>query len=332
MVGRIWPCRSGWRLALVATTVTALCAAAAVYRVVTDGDPASEGAGRVARPEPPAGSTPDTQPPATRSSTQPSAPGQPDAPGWPDASTTGVPAGVALRPSGPISVTTAGTVLDGLEVQGAIDVAADDVVVRNSRIIGRGEWGVILRPDADNLLIEDSEIRGDGTHQLGKGVFNIGGMLTVRRTDISVVTDGIMTDHGLIEDNYLHDPRYFDGDHVDMIQSGTGPSPGMSLVIRHNTIVNPYGQTSAVALFQDFGVAHDVLVERNLLAGGGYALYAGAGRFGHSYRIQIVDNAFSRQVFPDGGQHGPVAYWDPAGTGNVWRGNVWLDTGEPVVP
>jgi hypothetical protein len=252
--------------------------------------------------------------------------------GWPNASNTGVPVGRPLQQSGSVRVTRAGTVIDGLEVNGDISVEAPNVTIRNTRIVNNGEWGIIQRDQAGGLVVEDVEIRGNGADQLGKGIYNIGGMLTVRRTNISVVTDGIMTSVGLIEDNYLHDPKEYSGDHVDMVQSGSAPPAGLSLVIRHNTIVNTRDQTSAVALFQDFGIQRDVTVENNFLAGGGYTLYAGAGEKGTATNIKIVNNVWSRQIFAKGGYFGPVAYWDRDGSGNVWTGNRWADTGAAINP
>src|SRR6185312_7570768 len=54
--------------------------------------------------------------------------------GYPTPSTTGVPSGTTLTASGPITVTTPGTVIDGKDVTGGIDVQADDVTIRNSRV------------------------------------------------------------------------------------------------------------------------------------------------------------------------------------------------------
>jgi hypothetical protein len=255
-----------------------------------------------------------------------------DRAGWPSAANTGVPSGHRLRSSGAMRVTTPGAVLDGLEVHGDISVEANNVTIKNSRIVNEGTWGIIQRQNASGLTVTDSEIRGNGKDQLQHAIFNLGGMVTIRRTDMSIVSDAISTSVGLIVDNYLHDPKYFPGDHLDMIQSNSGPNSGQQLVIRHNTIVNTYEQTSAIALFQDFGIQHDALIENNLLAGGGYALYAGAGTKGKSSNIRVVNNVFSRQVFPDGGRFGPVAYWDEDGSGNVWQSNVWAETGAPVTP
>jgi hypothetical protein len=253
---------------------------------------------------------------------------------FPDAGNTGLPDGTRLKAiiSSPLRVRKAGTVIDGVDIRADISVEADNVTIKNSRVITAGEWGIIQRENAQGLVVQDSEIRGNGKDRLQHAIFNLGGAITIVRNDMSLVSDALSTSVGLIEDNYLHDPIYFDGDHTDMIQSNSGPPPGQRLVIRHNTIINTLDQTAAVALFQDFGVQHDALIENNLLAGGGYALYGGAGTKGKSYNIKVIGNVFSREVYRSSGQYGPVAYWDNDGSGNVWQGNVWADTGKPVTP
>jgi Right handed beta helix region len=252
--------------------------------------------------------------------------------GWPNAGNTGVPAGHKLSSSGAVRVTRAGAVIDGLDVHGDISVEANNVTIRNSRIVAAGTWAIIQRSGFSGLTVEDCDIHGDGVHQMQFGIFNIGGSLTIARNDISVISDGISTSNGLIVDNYLHDPKLFPGDHVDMIQSDSGPSGGGSLTVRHNTLINTLEQTSALALFQDFGVQHDALIENNLMAGGGYALYGGAGAKGKSYNIRVINNVFSRTVFQNSGYWGPAAYWDASGSGNVWQSNVWADTGAAIAP
>ncbi|WP_433380416.1 hypothetical protein ACQPZX_15280 [Actinoplanes sp. CA-142083] len=253
---------------------------------------------------------------------------------FPGAGNTGVPAGAKLKaPSSTVlRVQKAGTVINGVDIRADISVEANNVTIKNSRVITAGEWGIIQRANVSGLVVQDSEIRGDGSARLQHGIFNLGGNITVLRTEVSKVTDAITTSAGLIQDNYLHDPAYFDGDHTDMIESDSGPGSGQQLVIRRNTVVNTLDQTSAVALYQDFGVQHDTIIEDNLLAGGGYALYGGAGDKGSAYNVKVVGNVFSREVHPQSGQFGPVAHWDEHGSGNEWRDNVWADTGRPITP
>ncbi|MEU3454309.1 hypothetical protein ABZ671_12005 [Micromonospora sp. NPDC006766] len=253
---------------------------------------------------------------------------------WPSKATTGVPKSKTLKAAGDVRVTKNSAVVDGLDVRGTITVEANNVTIRNTRVTnaGKSEWGIIQRAGFSGLVIVDSEIRGNGKQEMQQGIFNLGDDLTVRRTDISQVADGIDTKQGLIEHCYLHDPSAFDGDHVDLIQVTGGPPVGKSLVIRHNTVINNLNQTSAIGLFQDFGVMHDVLVVNNYLAGGGYTVYGGDGDKGASRNVRFEHNTFGRDVYPKGGRWGPVAYFTPSGPGNTWKGNVWAVTGAPVTP
>ncbi|WP_171074922.1 right-handed parallel beta-helix repeat-containing protein [Nonomuraea basaltis] len=274
-----------------------------------------------------------TQPPATAASKSGSAPpSKPPEQGWPGPDNTGVRKGLKLRKSGPIRVTKSGTVIDGVEVTGYITVEADNVTIRNTRVRGtKGWWGILQREGRDGLKVEDSEIFGNGKQRTQFGILNQGKMITVRRVDVHTISNGILTQQGVIEDSYVHDPKYYSGDHTDMIMSTGPPAAGTELIIRHNTVINTLDQTGAVALFQDFGVVKNVTVEGNLLAGGGWSLYAGAGAKGKSSNIKVIDNVFSRKVWPKGGSAGPVSYWDSDGVGNLWRGNTW-ENGETVTP
>ncbi|WP_066942306.1 hypothetical protein [Microtetraspora fusca] len=247
---------------------------------------------------------------------------------WPGPDDTGVPPGVRLRPSTSFTVTRDGMVVDGLEVTGSITVEADNVTIRNTRVRGVSDyWGILQRKGHTGLTVEDSEVFGNGRRRTQFGILNQGVMITVRRVEIHTISKGVSTDQGLVEDSYLHDPKYYSGDHTDMIMSNGPAVEGTELIIRHNTIVNTLDQTGAVSLFQDFGVVRNVTVQDNLLAGGGWTLYAGAGGKGASSNVKIVDNVFSRRVWRNGGSAGPVAYWDAHGRGNVWRGNTWEDGG-----
>jgi hypothetical protein len=274
-----------------------------------------------------------TQPPATAAPPSGSAsPSKPAERTWPGPDNTGVPKGVQLRKSGPIKVTRNGTVIDGVEVTGYITVEADDVTIRNTRVRGtKGWWGILQREGRSGLKVEDSEVFGDGKQRTQFGILNQGKMITVRRVDIHTISNGILTQQGVVEDSYVHDPKYYPGDHTDMIMSTGPPAAGTELIIRRNTAINTLDQTGAIALFQDFGVITNVTVEGNLLAGGGWSLYAGAGAKGKSSNIKVIDNVFSRRVWPKGGSAGPVSYWDNDGPGNLWRGNTWED-GKPVTP
>ncbi|HEY8472308.1 MAG TPA: hypothetical protein VIL37_06675 [Natronosporangium sp.] len=333
------------RLAIAVGIVAAVASGAAAVAVLSpfsdsESPDAADPAGPTATAEPTdappeggePGRTPDTR-------AQP-APGLPDVnTGFPDASNTGVPDGVELRRSGPVVVEQDGaTVQNLLVVDGAIEVRANNVTIRNVRVTNEREfvqWGIVQNEGFGGLVVEDSEIFGNGEQQFASGISNHGGMITIRRVEIHTITDGIMTSHGVIEDSYLHSPKLFEGDHTDMIQTVGGSTLGLPLEIRNNRVINTEPQTSAVLLDDANGIGlvpvRDVLVEGNLFAGGGYTLYCGGlVAEGHDPSgIVIRNNVFSRELWPNSGYYGPVAYFDPSAPGNEWSGNVY-DDGTPV--
>src|SRR5262249_28655261 len=131
--------------------------------------------------------------------------------GFPDASTTGVPAGKTLTSvNGNFTTTSAGQVIDGLNVHGTIIVDDPGVIIRNCQ----AEFIIIT---ASNVTIEDSDVVGNnlgGTaiwmNTLGTGP-NYGSVsnVTIQRCDISGAENGIWLDGNgcLIKDNYIHGLR-----------------------------------------------------------------------------------------------------------------------------
>lgn len=267
--------------------------------------------------------------------------------GYPDATTTGVRDRSALKrvpqdltsgtgwtwdPRGWLAVTGNGAVVEHLEVNGPIDVTGKDVTVRNNVVLSSGEtWGVALR-HTTNATITGNTIGAVGlSPRLLVGIKDMYGDAvgtSVTANDIAGTSTGIQIGSGLIRDNYIHDLGMIAGDHVNGITSN---GSRQRLVIDHNTVLNPFDQTDAIGLFQDFGVEADRMITRNLLAGGGYTIYAGDDRrFGVTYEIKIIGNRISKLYFPTGGAFGPLATFDPQGAGNEWAQNIWDEDGSPV--
>jgi hypothetical protein len=51
-----------------------------------------------------------------------------------------------------------------------------------------------------------------------------------------------------------------------------------------------------------------------------------------SHHITFTNNHFGRKFEQKCAVLGPVTYWDASKPGMVWSGNVWDDTGRPVLP
>lgn len=283
-------------------------------------------------------------------SSRPGCAWRPRACGFPDSATTGVRRGVNLRSvpdqvrsgkgwhydeRGWIAVDTDGAVLQGVDTNGlSVDVTASDVVIRNNRIEVTGDgWGVALRT-GDNITIRRNDIFSptqEGPQRLLVGIKDIYGTVSdvvVERNDIWHASTGIQMDSGTIRHNFVHASGFTSGDHTNGIMSTGGSDP---LVIDHNTVFVPYEQTDAIGLFQDFGRQSNRRITRNLVAGGGYTIYAGAnpGKESGATDIVVADNRFASIYFERSGYWGPATAYEQ-NAGNVWSGNVWDTNGTPV--
>jgi hypothetical protein len=234
-------------------------------------------ASSVTPPPPPAVTPP---PPAVTPPPPPVTPPPPPpvSSGWPDASNTGVPAGTVLTNSGSITITTAGTVINALNVSGTITVLANNVTIKNSKVgtITIGTPGGSTMPTG--VTIQDCDINGGGTTSNSQGIWGNG---TFLRNDISGVENGItpyftLAAGTLIQDNYIHNLAAPGAPHYDGIQADGGFS---NVIIRHNTIDNENDNTSDVMIDNYFGPISNITVDNNrLINGGSFTVYAD-GRF-----------------------------------------------------
>ena len=139
---------------------------------------------------------------------------------------------------------------------------------------------------------------------------------------------------GTISDSYLYGQLVFAGDHVETVLNGGEGSPTHLI---HNTMLNPVAQTAVVSLFDDFGPIADVLVEDNLMAGGGYVMYGGAKNNPANVTGPVIvrDNRFARGnqdssgYYPNGGDFDLFASFNAAVTQSC--GNFWDDDLSAIV-
>ena len=284
------------------------------------------------------------------SSTTSSATGIPA--GFPTGTNTGVQAGTVLKnvpgqvSSGPgwtwnpagggyADVTGNGASLSGLHIPGNVDVSGNNVTLNNVSITvsggGGDSYGVDLRHTA-NVTIEHSSIQGTNTTtgRLTTGIKDIYGDATgtqILANNIQKAGSAVQIFQGTVQGNYIHNFGMVSTDHVNGITTNGDTQP---LLIQNNTILNKFGQTDAIGLFQDYGVVANVTVNHNLLAGGSYSLYGGEGSQGQSSNIKVTNNQFSTMYYAQGGADGPVAYFDDNAPGNTWSGNTWSSTGKTI--
>jgi hypothetical protein len=203
--------------------------------------------------------------------------GNVDLSSFPNAANTGVPAGVVLKPSGNLVITTPGAVVEGLDIKGSVVIDAPNVTLKNCKVTDPGYAVVLIKAGITGTTIQDCEIDNEGTG--GQGITGQG---TFLRNNIHDCADGINVggDNTLIEGNYIHMMRGTADSHFDGIQADGKFS---NLTIRRNTVINEYTWTSAVMLDNYWGPIDNVVIEENLLIGGGYTVYInemGAGQPG----------------------------------------------------
>jgi hypothetical protein len=230
----------------------------------------------------------------------------PPYPAFPDATCTGVLPGIARTNTGSFQTTSDGQVIENLNVDGRITVNHNNVLIRNVKFTSRGTAISILQKTG--LVVEDCEIDGTGATNGDPAIVHHN--YTMRRCNIHSIGEGPRANENVVlEDNYMHSFTSFvaQGAHQDCIQI----TSGTNIVIRHNTcLMNVDGGNAAIMTGSFSG---DNLLEKNLLAGGGYVVYCGDN-------LRVLNNHFSTMYHPKGGYWGLYAYCETVTrTGNVWH-------------
>jgi hypothetical protein len=272
--------------------------------------------------------------------------GCPPYPSFPDASCTGWQhTGVTLTAyTGPSTITTTGTVIDGKQINGELRINANNVTVRRSRINGRIFTEYSNR--YTGILLEDVEIDGGNTTLacLGPSGFS------ARRVHIRNCAQGINSSGGFtLEDSYIHD-IYGTGDvHAEAVL-GAGSSATHPIRLIHNELRANWnsatggfsgggGMSASVALYTHptfWSPQSDILLEKNRLStpgsGAVYCLYPGSDSpaYNRLTNSRFVDNVFVKYTSSAArcGTGGTVS--NPTYGTAVCASNNRLDDGTPV--
>lgn len=243
---------------------------------------------------------------------------QPSACGYPDGTNTGVPSGTALAVvTGNVALTTPGQVYTGQDVHGCLEVHADNVTIRNTRISG-GNCQFALLNQGTGLTIVDSEVNCAETAHTAIGSSD----LTATRVDVHGCENGFnISGRVTVQDSWVHDLYAPAGAHTDGAQLNQGAE---AVVFQHNTIVSPSpGGTAAIIMWNEGDPQnHDVTITGNLLAGGAWTLYCPRS---DSTGVRVVGNRISPGVF------GPAAACT-AGHVAEFADNIVDDTGSVLSP
>ncbi|MDP9797362.1 hypothetical protein J2S43_005874 [Catenuloplanes nepalensis] len=269
----------------------------------------------------PDSSSTSTSAPSSPSGAAPAAPPAPEVV-RPGEGSTGVPDGVTLtKYTGPLRITAAGTVIDGKQIDGCLDVRARDVVIKRSKLTC-GDIMIKIEQKTANLTIEDSDLDGAQTGFVA-GYWNY----TLRRVDVHNIEEGPRVGSNvIIEDSWFHSmhPAASDEAHQDLMQTNGGSNS----TIRGNVFdaTSTVAGVSFNAAFQvgaEFEPLENVLVEENWFNGGGYTVNI-------RNDPQISNVLFRNNVF--GPRHGygevsradsPGIIWEDSNVSEADRRPVW---------
>lgn len=247
--------------------------------------------------------------------------------GKPTSSTTGVPSGTQLtRHNGDLVITTAGTVIDGLDIYGTVSVRADNVVIKNSRVRGKDATYntplVSMNKGNRNLVIRDTEIAPDNPSPYLYGI--MGWEFTIERVNIHHVIDSlhIYGNNVTVKDSYLHDNVHYTNDpnwggrpsHDDGIQILSGDN----IKITGSRIEGAYN--AAVQITQDKGRTSNVSFVGNWIDGGGCSINVADKGLGPVTGLVATNNTFGRNT-----RHYDCAMITPSSSPINATGNVFTD-------
>lgn len=247
--------------------------------------------------------------------------------GFPNASNTGPVPGTVLTPyTGPSAIQTAGTIVENKLINGSIAILADNVTVRNCKIVYNDIFGVDIRNI--NATVQNCLIIGPGDQGDSPAVISteLGGA-KILNCDISGGEHAIAPGSGsmVITGNYIHDGGSNKGAdaHIGGI-SLKGDQDG--ILIENNTCIlgsNAFGATSNIFLQNNFGPINNVQMNHNNLGGSpGYQIYV-EGRLtgGPVTNISITNNVLIK---------GGYGYYAVTQASPTLSGNVDAVTGQPV--
>ena len=253
--------------------------------------------------------------------------------GFPTADNTGVPSGTTLTTyTGPMTITTDGTVIENKIINGALDVTGANVTIRNCIITYNDFFAIDVR--GVNITVENCTIIGPGYNGDSPAAIScdVGGG-TFIGNDISGAEHGIVLGPGsaVVVGNYIHDAGSNKADpHIGGISLKGEQN---NVLIENNTVILGTDATSDIFLQNNWGSISNVTINHNYLGGDpGYNIYV-EGRLsgGPVTGVSITNNVIVKGHYGDysivdasPSMSGNFVY--PAGT------NVTSDPTSPTQP
>lgn len=236
--------------------------------------------------------------------------------GKPTAANTG-PTGTLTPQAANVYLTTAGTIIENLDITGAVFVQAPNCIIRNCRITGYGGfYGIKANEGAHPITLEDCEVTNFDNCV-------VGGHVTMRRCHLHGTSyDGhTAASESLYEDCFFERFGTGAGAHADGIQC----SGGSNITLTRCNIDMPVGlaghlSNSCVTLVST-GTIDSILIEDCWLNGGNYTIYCHSQSGGPDpTNVTVRGCRFGRDY----------SFGLLSGAVTTWENNTWEDDGTPA--
>lgn len=245
---------------------------------------------------------------------------------WPNANTTGVPTDVRplLKRMSKLDVTKDGAFITRVDVEGCLDVQANNVTITQSIIRCAGNRPVVHMLNGESGLVLD-QVELDGASKASACIAFAN--FKIYRSNLHDCADGVdFTSNVVVSGCFIHDLARGPGTHNDALQTPGGYDD----LIADNTLQAYRADTddpmnAALQTGRLDQPLRNVTVRHNYMDGGNYTVNAGGSSTdGHS----ITDYTITQNVFGRHFRYGPV---QSIGKGTVFDDtNVWADNGKPV--
>lgn len=200
-----------------------------------------------------------------------------------------------LTPSGSITASTPGQVIEGKLITGSVNIRAKNVTLRNSWVENSGSFAAMVDVQADGFTMENTTLTAPGTSTAYMGVWVEGGTgHKILHSDISRAENLIsLNDSGsaLIEGNYLHNAAGGSGAHKDSVEVYAGKD----VQILGNRIEHPKETETAainVAPWSGASSVDGLLVADNYIDGGHMHFVLDKQSTGVMRNIRVLRNDF----------------------------------------
>ena len=223
---------------------------------------------------------------------------------------------------GPLTITKKGTIVDGVQINGALLIEADNVKITRSLIVSPTIFYVVRQwTQFKNFQMSYVEITAaKGAHP--DIAFSGGNGTKFDHLYVNGTQRGIVANTGMsLTNSYLDNFINHSSNHAQAIIS----SGNVKNVVLYNNILGCHtgNCTSALSMFPEKGSNVNWKITYNRFRGGSYCVYLGnSGTEKPNTNIDFENNQFDTLYGINCGTYGPVASWskDPS---NIWKNNKW---------